>query len=103
MDRDVRIAHERRQLVAGVTRAEPLIAPVPGHADLVDDLPVDAQGPQTARDERLRADAGARAGDFDPVQILEPFLGGELWTDLDEHLRHELGEPRIPPAHRAGK
>src|SRR5687767_10130996 len=52
VDGYVRIAHERGELVARVARAEALVAPVPRHADLMDDLAADPQRPHTPRHER---------------------------------------------------
>src|SRR6266699_2331148 len=38
VNRDVRLADERRQLIDDVAFGEALVSPVPGHADLMDDL-----------------------------------------------------------------
>src|SRR5439155_20736215 len=91
VNRHVRIADQRGQLVHDVAAGEALVAPVPRHADLVHDLAVDGERTQATGDQRLRADLAARARDRDPVEIRDLLFPGELGTELDEELRLELG------------
>src|SRR4030095_1906588 len=99
--RNVRIGYEGRQLVDHIAFGKSFVAPVPGHADLVDDFAVDSEGAQPPRDQSLSADLCPRAGDFAPVEILDAFFLGQLGTDLDEQLGLQLGEPWEPAAHPA--
>ena len=46
--RNVRIGDQRRELVDDVAGGQAFIAPVPGHADLVDDFAVDLKRPHAA-------------------------------------------------------
>ncbi len=101
MHRNVRIGDQGRQLVDDVSRGQAFIAPVPGHADLMNDFAVDVEGAHPPRDQSLGADLRARAGDFAPVEILDAFLLGQLGTDLDKQLGLQLVEPRQPAAHGA--
>src|SRR6266496_1706802 len=84
--RDVRIGYERRQLVDHIAFGKSFVAPVPGHADLVNDFAVDFVWLHTARDQSLGTDLRARAGNFAPVEVFDTFLLGQLGTDLNEQL-----------------
>ena len=87
MDRHVGVADQRCQLVDDVTGDEALVPPVPRHADLMDHLAVDREGPQPPGDQRLGADLGAGRADAHPVEILDALVGGQLGRELDEQLR----------------
>src|SRR5262249_59091559 len=101
-DRPVRMGDEVGQLVDDVPGGQPFITPMPGHTDLVNDFAVDREGAQPPRDQSLRANLRAWAGDPAPVEILDAFLLGQLGTDLDEEFWLQLCEPRQPAAHAAG-
>src|SRR6266545_2723341 len=80
--RNVRIGYEGRQLVDHIAFGKSFVAPVPGHADLVNDFAVDFERLHTARDQSLGTDLRARAGNFAPVEVFDTFLLGQLGTDL---------------------
>src|SRR5439155_13702572 len=101
VDRDVGIAYQGRELVAGITGDEPLVTPVKWHADVVDGAAGDRERTHPARHERLGADAATRARDRDPVGVADALLDGQLRADLDEKLRLKLCEPGVPAAHGA--
>src|SRR5205809_5306194 len=101
VNRNVRIADQRCQLVDDIAFGNPLVTPMPGHADLVNDLTFNGERAQPAGDERLGADGATRTRDLDPVKVRDLLLGGEFRADLDEKLGLQLGEPRVPAAHRA--
>src|SRR4029434_8735632 len=98
VNRNVRIGYERCQLVDHIAFGKSFVTPVPGHADLVNDLAVDLERLHPARDQSLGANLRARARDFTPVEILDAFLLGQFGTDLDEQLGLKLGEPWQPAA-----
>src|SRR2546430_11470335 len=93
VDRDVGISYQGRELVASITRAQPLVTPVKWHADVVDGAAVDREHAHPPRHEGLGANAATRRRDRDPVGVADAFLGGQLRADLDEKLRLKLGEP----------
>src|SRR5499426_4436515 len=86
VNRNVRIGYERCQLVDHIAFGKSFVTPVPGHADLVNDLTVDIEGAHPLRDKRLGANLRARAGYLTPVEILDAFLLSQLRTYLDEQL-----------------
>src|SRR6266403_759964 len=71
------IADECGQLVDDVATRQPLVAPVPRHADLVHEFAVDGERTQPTGDESLGADGAPGARDRDPVQVRDLLLGGE--------------------------
>src|SRR2546429_7379099 len=101
VDRDVGIAYQGRELVAGITGDEPLVTPVKWHADVVDGAAGDRERPHAPGHESLGPNATARSRDPDPIRVADPFLAGELGADLDEDLGLKLREPRAPAAHSA--
>src|SRR3974377_288767 len=81
---NIRIGYQGRQLVYHIAFGKSFVAPVPGHADLMDDFPIDLKWLHSTCDQSLGPDLCARAGDFAPVEVLDAFLLGQLGTDLNE-------------------
>src|SRR5215510_259023 len=84
VNRHVGIAHQRRQLVDHVPFGESFPTPMPGHADVMNQLAVEREGTNAPRHQRLGPDACPRRGDPAPVEVSNAFFGGELRTDFDE-------------------
>ena len=101
LDRDVRIAGQSAQVVRGVTRVRPAVAPVPRQPHLVDGPAVDPQRPHAVGDLRAGLDLRALGHDRHPAAVLDAALAGEHRVDLREHLRLQLAQPRDLAAHAA--
>src|SRR5262245_64671218 len=56
MDTDVRIAHQGREIVHHITDRNALVAPVPGHAHVVELLAIDDVWTHALGDQRLGLD-----------------------------------------------
>src|SRR5437870_13147416 len=77
VDRHIGVTHPGGEIVHHVSGGESHPAPVPGHADMVDEFAADAHDADTIGHERLGANVTARRADADPVEVPDPLLLGE--------------------------
>src|SRR6266850_2113943 len=90
VDRHIRIADQRRQVVDHVALTDTLVAPVPGEADVVDQFVLQLIWPDAAGHERFGADGAARRRDAYPFGIAYADLLGMLGRNLAEQFRLQL-------------
>src|SRR5207245_10181119 len=86
VERPVRVPHPSGEVVDDISGGESHPAPVPGHADMVDEFAADAHDADTIGHERLGANVTARRADADPVEVPDPLRLGAALPDLDDHL-----------------
>src|SRR5438128_9528491 len=100
VDRDIGVTHPGGEIVDHISGGESHPAPVPGHADMVDEFAADAHDADTIGHERLGANVTARRADADPVEVPDPLLLAAALPDFEEQFGRELVVPGKPAAHR---
>src|SRR5437016_12977659 len=86
VDRHIGVTHPGREIVDHVSGGEPHPAPVPGHADMVDEFAAHVHDANTIGHERLGANVAARRADADPVEVPDPLPLGWPLADRAGHL-----------------
>ena len=84
---DVRVGHDRGQVVGVPADDLSGESPVERKADLVDYATLDEKGSQPPCHHRAGLDSTPRGPDGHPVAVNNAALGGQLWAQLREHLR----------------
>src|SRR5205809_6391381 len=69
VNRNVRIADQRCQLVDDIAFGNHLVTPMPGHADLLNDLTFNGERAQPAGEERYGAEGDKMSGELDRYKI----------------------------------
>src|SRR5437879_12531548 len=69
VDRHIGVTHPGGEIVHHVSGGEPHPAPVPGHANMVDEFAADVHDADTIGHERLGATVTARRADADSVEV----------------------------------
>src|SRR5579875_868509 len=100
---DVRVEHDRGEVVGDASGNLAGPAEVDRHPNLVINLALNAQRPQPGRHQGAGLDAASPAGDDHPVANLDSTLRRELGTQLDEHRRLQFVEPAVEAAHAAAQ
>src|SRR5918994_3864978 len=99
VDGDVRFEGDRDQVVDHVAFDQAAGTPVVREADSVELLSLEVVDRDAVRDQGLAVDLTPARGDGYPAGVVHAFLGGQLWADLAEQLRLQLGEPGDPTTH----
>src|SRR5262245_42950543 len=87
MDTDVGVTDERREIVHHIATRDALIAPVPGHPDVMDLLAVDHVWPHALGHQRFGLNRPTRCADAHRLGIAYTQLLGVLRADLYEQFR----------------